>query len=502
MDVIPATGALVEFKGDAVAVGVFENQEKGKPPALPQPAQGIDAKAGGIVSASIKSGEFTGKLNSVSAYHLGSLPSRVLLLVGLGKKSDFEPDIVRQAAGKACCAARDLGAKKLAFCADSVLFKGVKAKDAGRLLTEGAILGLYKFQSHKSEAEKKELEELHLLTKGSAREVADGAKYGEIAASSANIAREIANSPGNLAHPQKMAAVASELARNYGFKCKILGKTEMAKEKMGGMLSVTAGSHQPPAFVILEYEGPKSKGKKPVVLIGKGITFDSGGISIKPSKDMDRMKFDKSGACAVLGAFIAAARAKVPQRLVGLVPLVENLPGGSAARPGDIVKMRSGKTAEVISTDAEGRMILADALDYSKKYKPRAIIDLATLTGACVVALGYECSGLMGNDDKLASLVEKSGEESGERVWRLPMWKFYNDYNKSEVADIKNVGMAGGAAGTIAAGKFLEAFVPEGVAWAHLDIAGTAWNEKPSPYLALGGTGVGVRLLLALLHKL
>ena len=311
MDVIPANGMLAEFKGDAVALGVFENPEKGKPPALPQSAQKIDSKAGGIISASVKAGEFTGKLNSVMIYHAKGVPSRIILLVGLGKKEEFEADIARQSAGKACCAARDLGAKKLAFCADSVIFKEVKARDAGRLLTEGAILGLYKFQSHKSEAEKKELKELHLLTKRSAKEVAEGARYGEIAASSANIAREIANSPGNLAHPQKMAAIANELAMNYGFKCKVLGKKEMMKEKMGGMLSVTAGSHQPPAFVVLEYEGPKSKGKKPVVLIGKGITFDSGGISIKPSKDMDRMKFDKSGACAVIGAFIAASRAKL-----------------------------------------------------------------------------------------------------------------------------------------------------------------------------------------------
>ncbi len=501
MDVVAAKGLLAEFKGDTVALGVFEREEKGKVPELFITAKRIDAKAGGILAESLKKGEFTGKLGAVATYHARGLPMRLILLIGLGKRSEFEPDAVRQAAAKACCAARELGVKKLGFCVDSVVGKGVDLEVAGRLLTEGAILGLYRFEAYKTEKEKKEVESLHLITSGNAKALAEGACKGEIIASSANLAREICNDPGNYATPEKLAKFAQGIAAKYGFKCKVLGKREIEKEKLGGILSVSAGSHQPPAFVILEYNGPKSAGKKPIVLIGKGITFDSGGISIKPSKDMEKMKFDKAGACAIFGAFAAAARLRAPLRLIGLAPLVENLPGGEASRPGDIIRMHSGKTVEIISTDAEGRVILGDALSYSARFKPKAILDLATLTGACVAALGYECSGLLGNDETLLAKVESAGGRSGERVWRLPMWKAYNEYNRSDNADIKNVGPPS-AAGTICGAKFLEAFVPKGVPWAHVDIAATAWNDKPSAYMGLGATGVGVRLIAALLDEL
>jgi leucyl aminopeptidase len=274
VDVVAAKGLPAEFKGDAVALGVFEREEKGKVPELFIGAKRIDAKAGGILAESVKRGEFTGKLGSVSTYHVKQIPARLILLIGLGKRSEFEPDAVRQAAAKACCAARELGAKKIAFSVDSVAGRGVDLEAAGRLLAEGAILGLYRFEAYKTEKEKKEVESLHLLTSGSAKAVAEGARNGEAVASSANLAREICNDPGNYATPEKLAKLAQGIAAKYGFKCKVLGKREIEKEKMGGILSVSAGSHQPPAFVILEYNGPKSAGKKPVVLIGKGITFD------------------------------------------------------------------------------------------------------------------------------------------------------------------------------------------------------------------------------------
>ena len=500
MDVIASKGLLAGFKGDAVAAGIFESEAKGKPPSLPIAAQRIDAKAGGLLAGSLKAGEFTGKLNSISVYHVKGIPARLVLLVGLGKKGEFEPDIARQAAGKACCAARELGAKSLGFCVDSVVGKGVDFESAGRLLTEGAILGLYSFEAYKSEKGGKELKSFCLVTPGDTKAVEKGAVKGEIVASSANITREICNDPGNYAHPAKVAALALGLAKKFGFKCKVLEKKDIVKEGMNGLLSVSSGSSQPPVFVVLEYGGAE-KGQKPVVLVGKGITFDSGGISLKPGKDMGTMKFDKSGACAVLGIFVAAARMGMRKNLVGLLPLTENMPGGSAARPGDIVRMRSGKTVEIDSTDAEGRVILADALDYAKGFRPSAIIDLATLTGACLAALGYEASGLMGNDEKLLAKLEKAGDESGERVWRLPMWKAYDDYNKSTVADVRNMGLPG-AAGTICGAKFLEAFVPEGVPWAHIDIAATAYTDKQKGALAPGATGAGVRLLTALLNEL
>ena len=500
MDVVASRGFLSEFAGDVVALGVLEPEEKERLPELHESAKRIDSIVGGVLKSSVEAKEFTGKLGSICVYRVKGIPARIVLLVGLGKRSTFEDDVIRQAAGKACCAARELNAKRMAFCVDSVCVGGVDAERAGRLLTEGAILGLYSFEAYKSEKEEKQLKELHLLTSGDAKAVMNGAEKGEIVASSANIVREICNDPANYATPKKIADIAVETARRYGFKCKVLEKKDIEMEKMGGILSVSSGSAQPPLFVVLEYNGA-GKGEKPYAIIGKGITFDSGGISLKPSQNMDKMKFDKAGACAVLGIFVAVSRMKMKINLVGLMPLTENLPSGSAARPGDIIKTRSGKTVEIISTDAEGRVILADAIDYAKTFGPRAIIDLATLTGACVVALGYECSGLMGNDEKLLAEIEKAGIRSGEKVWRLPMWKEYNEYNKSDVADIKNVGPSGGAGGTIAGGKFLESFVPKDVPWAHIDIAGTAWKEQAKPYFALGATGVGVRLLTAFFEE-
>ena len=501
MDVVASKGLLVDFRGDAAALGVFESGEKGKPPALPAAAQGIDSKVGGLVSASLKACEFTGKLNSASVYHLKGAHSRLAILVGLGKREEFCAEFARQAAARACCAARELGARKVAFCVDSVVENGVDLERAGRVLAEGAILGLYRFDSYKSEKEDgKEISEFHLLTAHDAGIVGRGAKKGEISASSANIARQICNDPGNSATPKKIAALACGLAKKYGFKCRVLGRKEIAREGMNAFLSVSLGSTQEPQFVILEHDGA-GKGGKPVVLVGKGITFDSGGISLKPGKDMWTMKFDKSGACAVLGALVAAARMGVKRNVVGLLPLTENMPSGSAAKPGDIVRARSGKTVEIDNTDAEGRLILSDAIDYAKEFKPSAIIDIATLTGACLAALGYEASGLMGNNERLLLSLVKAGEESGERVWILPMWKAYNEYVKSNYADIKNMGTPG-AAGTICGAKFLEAFVPDGVPWAHVDIAATAYTEKQKGALAIGATGAGVRLLAALLEEL
>lgn len=492
MELITETGKPAEFKSDALIVAHFE-AEKGEKPKLGKHLEALDKRLEGLISAAVSSGEFSGKQNQLLLLHTQKMKSPRFLLVGLGKRSEFEPDKIRQAAGRAATAARDYGAKSAAFILDS--FEGKTARqELARLISEGAILSLYEFKKYKAkEEDAKALTSITLLTEGDAKELKAGAVAGEILADSANITRDICNDPGNYATTTAIGEKAKELARKYGFSCKVLGEKEIEKEKMGGILSVSAGSHQPPVLVVLEYShGGKAA---PFALIGKGITFDSGGISIKPSKEMDRMKFDKAGACAVLGAFVAAARLKLPVNIVGLMPLVENLPGGAAARPGDIVKSYSGKTIEIISTDAEGRVILADAITYSARFKPRAIIDLATLTGACVIALGYEASGLMGNDTALLKQLIAAGEKSAERVWRLPTWKEYGEYNRSEVADIKNIGGRGGEGGTITAAKFLEFFVPEKTPWAHIDIAATAWNEKSEPYLGLGATGVGVRLL-------
>ncbi len=493
MELVVEGGKPTEFKSDALIVAHFE-AEKGEKPKTTKSIDALDKRLEGLISASLSSGEFTGKQNQVLLLHTQKMKSPRLILVGLGKPSEFVPDKVRQAAGIGATAARSAGSKSAAFLLDS--FEGKTARqELARLIAEGATLSLYEFKKYKmKDEEAKELAKLSILTEGDAKELKAGAETGEILADSANIARDICNGPGNYTTPEALAEKAKEFAKKYGFSCKVLEKKEIEREKMGGLLSVSSGSHQPPVFIVLEY----SHGRKaaPIVLIGKGITFDSGGVSIKPSRDMDKMKDDKGGACAVLGAFVAVARMKLPVSIVGLIPATENMPGGSAARPGDIVKSQSGKTIEIITTDAEGRVVLADALSYSARFKPRAIIDLATLTGACVVALGYEASGLMGNDTALLKQLIAAGEKSGERVWRLPTWKEYAEYNKSEVADIKNSGSRGSSeAGTITAAKFLEFFVPEKTPWAHIDIAATVMNDRPKPYFGLGATGVGVRLL-------
>jgi leucyl aminopeptidase len=308
-------------------------------------------------------------------------------------------------------------------------------------------------------------------------------------------ARNLANAPGNELYPETLAEKARNLGSEFGFDVTVLEEPELKDLGMGGILGVAQGSSRSPRLIILEYG--KSSGK-PVVLVGKGVTFDSGGISIKPSANMAEMKMDMSGAAAVIGTFEAVARLKLPVRIVGLIPAVENMPSGSSLRPGDILRHYGGKTSEVDNTDAEGRLILADALGYASQFKPAAVVDLATLTGACVVALGHQASGMMGNDAPLMARLKAAGEETYERVWELPMFDEYEKLIKSDVADVKNVG--GRWAGAITAAWFLKKFTGT-YRWAHLDIAGTAILEDASEYHQRGGSGVGVRLLTEFLRR-
>ena len=296
--------------------------------------------------------------------------------------------------------------------------------------------------------------------------------------------------------PQMLAAVARKMAAGNGLKCKILARGEIEKEGMGALIAVNAGSAEPPRFIILEYGDDLDRGDA-IVIVGKGITFDSGGISIKPSGGMEEMKHDMSGAAAVIGAMQAISQLKPSIRVVGLIPATENLPDGKALKPGDIITALAGKTIEVINTDAEGRLVLADALGYAKRYEPAAVIDLATLTGACVIALGNMASGMMGNNKPLQDRVQKASEVAGERVWPLPIWKEHHDQIKSNVADVKNTGGRWG--GALTAGAFLEKFVS--YPWVHLDIAGTAYTESKQAYCPIGATGVGVRLLVELIRR-
>ncbi len=309
--------------------------------------------------------------------------------------------------------------------------------------------------------------------------------------------RDLGNGPGNLVTPEALAKRAQEVSRKHGIKCQVFDKKQIEKMKMGGLLAVNQGSDKEPRFIVMDWN-PRGA-KKTICLVGKGITFDSGGISIKPSERMEEMKFDMCGASAVVGALQAVASLKVQHRVIGIISSTENLPNGSAYKPGDIITTMSGKTVEIVNTDAEGRVVLSDALAYTSRFKPDHVIDFATLTGACVVALGYEASGLFSNDDKLAAKLIAAGETVGERVWRLPEWDDYKDYIKSEWADMKNSGGRWG--GSISAAMFLKEFV-ECPSWAHFDIAGTAWTENESGTNAKGATGVGVRAMVQFLETL
>jgi len=293
-----------------------------------------------------------------------------------------------------------------------------------------------------------------------------------------------------------------EIGREVGFKVRVIGMEELEEMGMGGIVNVGRGSSHEPKLIILEYDGTgRGEEERPYVVVGKAITFDTGGISLKPSEKMEEMKYDKSGGAAVVGIVKAAALLKLPIRLIGLIPAAENMPGGNAYKPGDIIRFRNGKTAEIINTDAEGRLILADALAYGAEMKPRVMIDLATLTGACVIALGTHATGLLTNNQELGEKIKESGERTGERVWQLPLWKQYKEQLKSEVADMKNVG--GRPGGAITAAAFLSNFVGE-TPWAHLDIAGTAWTQETTEkksYIPKGATGVGVRLVIDYLAR-
>jgi leucyl aminopeptidase len=361
---------------------------------------------------------------------------------------------------------------------------------------EGCLLGLYQFNAYRTEKreEIKEVQQITLVDRaeGKIAEVAGGSRTGQVLADATNFVRDLCNHPSNVVTPSRLAEEAKTIAKEFGLTCKVIEKDEAESIGMGAFLGVAKGSLEPPKFIILEYRGGKKK-EAPVVIVGKSITFDSGGISIKPAEKMEQMKTDMSGGATVLGTMKALAQLKLPVSVVGLLPATENMPSGTAVKPGDVVRAMSGKTIEVINTDAEGRLVLADALSYAARYKPSAVVDLATLTGACVVALGNRATGVMGTNPRLIERLKRAGERCGERVWELPLWEEYQDQIKSDVADMKNVG--GRGAGAITAAAFLQKFVDD-YPWAHLDIAGTSWNDDARPYAPKGATGVGVRLLV------
>lgn len=460
----------------------------------------IDKQLGGALRELLQSKEFEGKSGETLLYHThGKIAAKRLLLVGLGKKKDLALDGVRQAFGTAVKRVRQTKAGSFAVAVPAVIPKGHSLIDVSQAIFEGAILGGYQFMDYRTDnGASKDVGRMTLVAqqKSQLRQLTEGLRRGVATAEAAVFVRDLCNHPSNVMTPSRIAYEAKSIAKADGLILKILEQKEMEQLGMGALLGVARGSHEPPKFIILEYNGAKKKDERPVVFIGKTITFDTGGISLKPAENMEHMKADMTGGAEVLAAIRAAARLRLPIRLVSILPVAENMPGGRAMKPGDIIKTLSGKTVEVQNTDAEGRLILADALAYAQRYKPVALVDIATLTGACVVALGQFAIGMFGTDGRLKEQVRKAGIKAGERVWEMPLWNEYFEQLRSDVADMRNIGGRGG--GMITAALFLSKFAGDGP-WVHLDIASTDWSERERAYIPKGPTGIGTRLLIQFL---
>jgi leucyl aminopeptidase len=427
----------------------------------------------------------------------GKLPCERVLLLGLGKGKGHAGETLRQAAATAAKFLADRNIPDCAMVLPEDILTGLSVQEKARTLVEGLTLASYRFDRYQTENgsnQSQPLKSLQLLV--SQKPLLAQAEKGALEAGhlcrGVILARDLVNEPGNVKSPEYLALQARELAREHGLECTVLEKQDLEKEGMGALLGVAQGSVREPRLIVLRYRGGADDAR-PIALIGKGVVFDSGGISLKPGEKMDQMKMDMAGAGAVLGTFLATALLKIPVNLVGVIPAVENMPSGSAIRPGDILTSLSGRTIEVLNTDAEGRLILADALTYVQRFEPRVVIDLATLTGACVIALGHHATAILGNHAGLARQLIRCGEQTGEKLWQLPLWDDYAEQIKSDFADMKNTG--GRPAGTITAAAFLQKFAGD-FRWAHLDIAGTAWEENGCGYRPKGATGVGVRLLV------
>ncbi len=472
---------------DAVILPCFEDPN-------PDIYGDIDTVIGGLIGRTIASREFKGKQNQLTLIHVRNLNAARLLLVGFGKESLVSPEKLRQAGGKALTLLRDIGAGKVAL-STRLLQRITLAQPTARkpvyYFLEGGLLGLYLYERYKKPEEPKELKEVIVLGGGD-----PDLKWLRTTLSAVNFARDLINTPSNDMTPGVLAEAAKTLAGRK-VKVTVLERRDAEREGMESYLSVARGSEEPPKFIVLEYKGAR---KPPIALIGKSITFDSGGISLKPAEGMEKMKYDMAGGAAVLGVIKAVSELALPVHVMAVLPATENLPGGRASKPGDVVKTIAGKTIEIINTDAEGRLALADGIGYALRHaRPAAVIDIATLTGACSVALGNEAIAMMGTGEALMDAIRKASEETSERVWRMPLYDEYKEYIKSDVADLKN---SGGKTGSlVTAGYFLKECAAE-TPWVHLDIAGTAWNDKDKPYLPKGATGIGVRLLLHVLKEM
>ncbi len=497
MEVKVEQGNILEQTADTLIVNLFDDV------TTPSGATGaVDAALSGAISELIATGDLTGKAGEVGViYPRGTIPAQRVLVAGLGQRDDFDLEGVRRAVGKASQRARELNAKQVVTIVHGAGVAGLPVAAAAQATTEASLLALYEYDAPKqSKGEaKKAIESLTVVELDGDKldEVEVGVQTAVAIAAGTIVARDLVNMPPNVATPTKMAKTAKKIAKRHNFDITVGGRKWAKKRKMGGFLAVAKGAGEPPKFIVMEHNGDRDD-LDTIVLVGKGITFDTGGISIKPTQGMPTMKADMGGAAAVLGAMEAIGALDLPLRIIAITPCTENMPDADAYRPADVITISNGKTVEIISTDAEGRMVLADGLVYAKQYEPKAVIDLATLTGACVVALGEGmAAGLFSTDDDLRDKLVAAGTNTFERVWPLPLWAEYKQAIKTDVADMKNSG--GRMGGVATAAVFLQEFTD--YPWVHLDIAGMALSEKPGAYTPPGGTGYGVRLLVEFLRN-
>lgn len=485
-----ALTATLPTGNDALVFLVTESKK------LPASLQALDKKAGGVVASALASSGFTGKKLSTLSVHVPTAAgTSQVVIIGAGKESELGTLCFEKIGGKAVQELNKIRAKTATIIASEMATKKVAAAEQAARLASGAALGSYDFTKYFTKKKEDEKASLTKITIATAQMKAAQSAFAPLAtlAEAVNFTRDIISEPANIIHPESLAAECKKLTK-YGLAVKILGEAEMKKLGMHALLGVGQGSTKESKLVVLEWNG-NAKQKQPVAFVGKGVCFDTGGISIKPAGGMEEMKWDMGGSGVVIGLMQALAARKAKVHAVGVVGLVENMPDGNAQRPGDVVKSANGQTIEVLNTDAEGRLVLADALWYAQKFhKPKMIIDLATLTGAIIVALGDTRAGLFSNDDALCDQLTKVAEKVGEPMWRLPMGDDYDRQINSDIADMQNIGRER-QAGSITAAQFLKRFIENDTPWAHLDIAGVAWSKKASELGAKGATGYGVRLL-------
>lgn len=486
MDFAIQAGDLGKYYGDCIVAGVFESRK------LAEAAKALDEMCRGYLTKVLDQGDMDGRANTTLLLHnVPAIGSKRVLLVGLGKEEEYVEKVFLEAIRAAFKALHQTGVKDVGLCVADLIVKG---RDTAWSVLQSTLLveeSMYRFDRLKSKREERQpsLQKIiFLIGDEAARAGAEQAfKQGAAIACGINVTKDLGNLAPNICTPTYLAEQAGEMAKTYNLKLSVLEEKDMEALGMGALLAVARGSHQPAKLIVLEYHGRENT-EKPVVLVGKGVTFDTGGISLKPAADLDEMKYDMGGAASVFGTLTAVAEMKLPINVTAIIPTTENMPGGNATKPGDVVTSLSGQTIEILNTDAEGRLILCDALTYAERYNPEVVVDIATLTGACVVALGHVVSGLMGTDEPLVQELLQAGEKASDRAWRLPLGEEYQELLKSNFADMANIGGRWG--GAITAACFLSRFTRK-YRWAHLDIAGTAWKSGKEK----GATGRPVPLL-------